>query len=143
MTNEERIEKAGNYMQSGYNCAQAVTAAFADVYGIDEDFAIRLSTGFGGGIGCMRETCGAACGMFLLAGLEDGPDKKPVYDDIKILADKFKEMYGTLNCAELLGMKPSFTELTNKQIENRKKNCVQKVEDCAKIYAEFLKSKKQ
>ena len=72
MTND-RIEKAVGLFKSGYNCSQSVVAAFADMYGFTEEQALRMSASFGGGIGRMRQTCGAACGMFLLAGLEKPP----------------------------------------------------------------------
>ena len=70
MTKEERISRATELFKSGYNCSQSVVAAFADMYGFTEEQALRMAASFGGGIGRMRETCGAACGMFLLAGLE-------------------------------------------------------------------------
>ena len=67
---EDRVEKAIGYFKQGYNCAQSVVLAFADRYGMDESFAAHISGSFGGGIGRMRETCGSACGIFMLAGLE-------------------------------------------------------------------------
>lgn len=70
---EDRIEKAVELFKSGFNCSQSVVAAFADMYGFTEEQALRMSASFGGGIGRMRQTCGAACGMFLLAGLEKVP----------------------------------------------------------------------
>ena len=69
---EDRIQKAVELFKSGYNCSQSVVAAFADMYGFTQEQAVRMSASFGGGIGRMRETCGAACGMFLIAGLETG-----------------------------------------------------------------------
>ena len=72
MTKEERISRATELFKSGYNCSQSVVAAFADMYGFTEEQALRMAASFGGGIGRMRETCGAACGMFLLAGLGEG-----------------------------------------------------------------------
>ena len=72
MTLEDRINRASELFKSGYNCSQSVVAAFADMYGFTEEQALRMAASFGGGIGRMRETCGAACGMFLLAGLEKG-----------------------------------------------------------------------
>ncbi|MEG1546251.1 MAG: C-GCAxxG-C-C family protein, partial [Bacteroides sp.] len=68
---EERIQRAVELFKSGYNCSQSVVAAFADLYGYTEEQALKMSASFGGGIGRMRETCGAACGMFMLAGLEN------------------------------------------------------------------------
>lgn len=64
------VAKAVALFKQGYNCSQSVVMAFSDVYGIPEPLMARFSASFGGGIGRMRETCGAACGMFMLAGLE-------------------------------------------------------------------------
>ncbi|MBO5812731.1 MAG: C_GCAxxG_C_C family protein, partial [Bacteroidaceae bacterium] len=64
---EDRIQRAVDNFKQGYNCAQAVTAAFADLYDLTEEQALRISASFGGGIGRMREVCGAASGMFILA----------------------------------------------------------------------------
>ena len=76
MTTEEieaRAQRAQDLFKQGYNCSQAVFAACADLYDIhDEALALRLSASFGGGTGRMRMTCGAANGMFLLAGLHNG-----------------------------------------------------------------------
>ena len=69
---EDRIEKAYALFMKGYNCAQSVTAAFADLYGLTEEQALLASASFGGGMGRMRLTCGTVTGMFLLAGLESG-----------------------------------------------------------------------
>ena len=70
MTKEERIQKAVNFFKEGYNCSQSVVAAYADLYGFTHEQALHMAASFGGGIGRMRETCGAAGGLFLLAGLE-------------------------------------------------------------------------
>ena len=95
---KDRIEKAVELFKSGYNCSQSVVAAFADMYGFTEEQALRMSASFGGGIGRMRQTCGAACGMFLLAGLEkgavDGKDregKAANYALVQALAEEFKK----------------------------------------------------
>jgi len=64
------VNKAVDNFKQGYNCSQSVAMAFSDFYGIPEPFMARISASFGGGIGRMRETCGAACAMFMLAGLE-------------------------------------------------------------------------
>ena len=72
---EDRIQKAVELFKSGYNCSQSVVAAFADMYGFTQEQALRMGASFGGGIGRMRETCGAACGMFLVAG-SDRPGRK-------------------------------------------------------------------
>ena len=77
---EDRVAKAVALFREGYNCSQSVVTAFADLYGFTREQALHMSASFGGGIGRMRETCGAACGMFLLAGLEkcavEGKDRE-------------------------------------------------------------------
>ena len=62
MNKQERIEKAVALFKEGYNCSQSVVAAYADLYGFTSEQALRMAASFGGGIGRMRETCGAACG---------------------------------------------------------------------------------
>ena len=64
---EERVERARNYFLEGYNCAQAVFLAFGDLTGMDETTAARLVSSFGGGMGRMREVCGAVSGMAFVA----------------------------------------------------------------------------
>ena len=98
METKDRIEKAVELFKSGYNCSQSVVGAFADMYGFTEEQAFRMSASFGGGIGRMRQTCGAACGMFLLAGLEKGAvegkdceGKAANYALVQELAAEFKK----------------------------------------------------
>lgn len=113
MDKEQRISRAVGLFHEGFNCAQSVCAAFADLYGFTEEQALRMAASFGGGIGRMRETCGAACGMFLLAGLdcgavrgEDREGKAHNYEVVQQLAAEFRRRNGSLICAELLGMRP-------------------------------------
>ena len=105
---------AGTAMElflDGYNCAQSVLTAFCDLHGMEEKEALRLSSSFGGGMGRMREVCGALSGIFMAAGLlygYDSPDDKDAktehYRRIQELAGAFKERTGTLLCRELLGL---------------------------------------
>ena len=145
---EERIEKAVALFKSGYNCAQSVAAAFADMYGFTEEQALRMSASFGGGIGRMRQTCGAACGMFLLAGLENGSTdaqdrdgKAANYALVQELAEEFKRRNGSLICAELLGLKkPEGSAQPEARTEQyyAKRPCAKMVEEGARIWAEYL-----
>ena len=103
-------EKAAELFCSGCNCSQAVLGAFAEDCGMDFETALRLSSSFGGGMGRLRETCGAVTGMFMVAGLLKGyvdTDDKDAKDNhyklIQELANEFKSVYGTYNCNELLG----------------------------------------
>ena len=146
---EDRIEKAVELFKSGFNCSQSVVAAFADMYGFTEEQALRMSASFGGGIGRMRQTCGAACGMFLLAGLQkgaiDGKDregKAANYALVQELAEEFKKRNGSMICAELLGLKkPEGSSIPEARTEQyySKRPCVKMVEEAARIWVEYLK----
>ncbi len=100
--------KAKSLFLDGYNCAQAVFVAFSDVTGVDEKTATALSSSFGGGMGRMREVCGAVSGMFMAAGALYGADtldqtkKAEHYARIRELADAFRAQTGTIICRELL-----------------------------------------
>lgn len=103
-------EKAASLFLEGYNCSQAVLGAFCDELGLPFDTAMKLSSSFGGGMGRMREVCGAVSGMFMVAGLtngyeapETGPVKAAHYECIRRLADRFKDENGSIICRELLG----------------------------------------
>lgn len=93
---EETVEKAIGFFKQGYNCSQSVAMSCCNVYGIPEPLMARISASFGGGIGRMRETCGAACGMFMLAGLEvenveDAPSQKDI-DSPSYASNTFKHL---------------------------------------------------
>jgi C_GCAxxG_C_C family probable redox protein len=64
---KKRVERAQQLFREGFNCSQSVFAAFGDLYGVDRDMALKLSTSFGGGVGRMREFCGAVSGMCMIA----------------------------------------------------------------------------
>jgi C_GCAxxG_C_C family probable redox protein len=151
MTNEEiegRVEKAKMLFKQGFNCSQSVFAACADIYGMDEQTALRVAASFGGGIGRMRQTCGAACGMFLLAGLENGSTqigdaegKKRNYALVQDLAEQFKQMNGSLICSELLGIAPQAQEPTPEartEAYYQKRPCVEMVASAVRIYLTTL-----
>ena len=102
-------EKAVNNFKTGYNCAQSVFLAFAEDFGFDKETALKLSSSFGGGMGRLREVCGAVSSMFAIAGLKEGyvsPNddlaKAKHYELIQNLAEIFKSKYGTIICRELL-----------------------------------------
>lgn len=109
---ESRVEQAGALFKEGYNCSQSVFATYADLFGLDRETALKVSASFGGGIGRMREVCGAANGMFLVAGMltgategKDQTAKKNNYEVVQRLAAEFKkENGGSYICRELLGL---------------------------------------
>ena len=109
---EERVEKARRlFKEGGYNCCQAVVLAYNDIFGIDDTMAAALSSGFGGGMGRMREVCGSVSGMVLLAGLlkpacdpSDKAARTGNYALVQEVAGEFKAMNGSIICKELLGL---------------------------------------
>lgn len=111
---EERVAKAKRlFKDGGYNCCQAVVLAYNDLFGIDDTLAASLSSGFGGGMGRMREVCGSVSGMVILAGMlypaADPTDKSARtgnYALVQELSGKFREINGSIVCRELLGIVP-------------------------------------
>lgn len=102
--------KAADLFCNGCNCSQAVLVAFAEDCGMDEKTAMKLSSSFGGGMGRLREVCGAVSGMFMVAGLlvgyenTDSKEKKDAhYKLIQELANEFKKENNTIICRDLLG----------------------------------------
>lgn len=149
---ENRIEKAVELFKEGYNCSQAVVTAFADLYGFTNEQALKMSASFGGGIGRMRQTCGAACGLFMLAGLETGctegknrEGKEENYRVVQELAEEFRKRNGSLICAELLGLSKSAPTPTTPEARTaeyyKKRPCVKMVEEAARIWCEYISTK--
>ena len=110
MTYHEK--RAVELFRSGCNCSQAVFAAFSDITGIDEKNAFRMSSSFGGGLGRLREVCGAVSGISLVAGVlwgydsfEDKSLKTEHYKTVAGMANKFSDVMGSYICRELLGLK--------------------------------------
>ena len=140
-------EKAKALFTEGYNCAQAVFAAFSDVTGIESETSFKLSSGFGGGMGRMREVCGAVSGMFMVLGAVEGytsptdnAEKMELYAKVQKLAEKFKTENGSIICRELLGGSPSSTPVPSERTAEyyQKRPCGELVEIAADIVADYL-----
>ena len=108
-----RTQKAKELFLQGYTCSQAVLMAFAEDVGLEESVAAKLSCGFGGGMGGLRNVCGAVTGMFMAANMmygfetpEDADHKTRHYATIRELATSFSNEYDTLICKELLASLP-------------------------------------
>lgn len=106
-----RADKAKEYFLNGYNCAQAVAMAFADLMEMDIYTAARLTSGFGGGMARMREVCGSISGLtFVMSSLygygdaSETDSKKKLYGEIQQLAEEFRAQNGSIVCRELLGL---------------------------------------
>ena len=109
---EERIQKAIGFFENGYNCSQSVLMAYADLYSIDQETAAKIASSFGGGMGRLREVCGAVTGMFMVLGFlypaTDVTDKKAKttnYQAVQRTAMEFKQEMGSYICADLLKIK--------------------------------------
>ena len=135
---------------SGYNCAQAVAGAFAEEMGLPLETVMKLASGFGGGMGGMRETCGAVTGMFMAAGMLRGygvpgnqEEKTAHYARIRALAEAFEAEHGTLICRNLLSVLPGKlsqnpSERTAEYYKTRP--CALFVEDAARIVEKMLEA---
>ena len=145
----ERMKRAEEYFVKGFNCAQAVVAAYADLYGYTEEQALKLSAGMGGGMGRLRLTCGAVSGIAILAGMEcgsadadDREGKSANYKVVQELVSLFQKVYGTIICSELLQLKKDtpLTYVASGRTEEYYKSspCLNQVIKCAKIFGEFL-----
>ena len=106
--------KAAELFVGGYNCAQSVAVSFCDVTGLDEKTTARMVSAFGGGMGRLREVCGAVSGMFFVLSYLYGYDtagddvsKKRLYTDVQALAGKFRESCGSIVCREILNNPPT------------------------------------
>ena len=151
---QERMRRAEELFMQGFNCSQSVAAAFADVYGYTEEQMLRVSAGFGAGIGRLRLSCGAFNAMALLAGLDcgsvtpgDREGKSYNYKVVQQLAERFREEHGSLICSELLRLKkgaPLTYEASERTAEYYKtRPCVRQIISAARIYAEYLEEKEQ
>lgn len=111
---EERVAKAKRlFKEEGYNCCQAVVLAYNDIFGIDDRTAASMASGFGGGMGRMREVCGSVSGMVMLAGLISPAadpsvktDRTRNYALVQEVAGEFRNINGSIICKELLGLVP-------------------------------------
>lgn len=143
-----RREKAMVLFEEGYNCAQSVFLAFADLHGVDERTAAALSSSFGGGMGRLREVCGAVSGMFLTLGALYGYDdpkakeeKAAAYARVQELAAEFEEKNGSIVCRELLGLsvkKEAPTPEVRTKEYYQKRPCKELVGDAAEILERYI-----
>ena len=141
MENKSRREKAMALHGEGYNCAQSVMLAFEDMLPLDRQTLAKLSSSFGGGIGGMREVCGAVSGMAMVLGFlygnfipGDKASKAEHSARVQELAGKFRERNGDIICRRLLGLE------TVPGKELRKKPCGEYVGDAAEFLEDYISS---
>ena len=138
--------KAAELFLQGYNCAQAVVVAFTDVTGLDVDFAAKMVSPFGGGMGRMREVCGAVSGMLLVAGILYGYDtpgddeiKKALYAEVQALAEQFRQRCGSIICREILKNPPTDPTPSPRTAEYyAQRPCARMVKEAADLMDAFI-----
>lgn len=145
---ESRVEMAAELFESGFNCAQSVFAAYADLFGMERETALKLSCPMGGGMGRMREVCGTVSAMSLLSGLKGGNTdphnedaKKEAYELVRKMAEAFKEEHHTIICRELLGisgMEMSAAPSERTQAYYASRPCTELVRSAARIVEQYL-----
>ena len=140
------VERAVELFVEGYNCAQAVAAAFGDLTGLDEKTAARMASCFGGGMGRMREVCGAVSGMLMVAGVLYGYDdpkatreKRELYAQVQAMAGQFREELGSIVCRDLLKNPPSDPNPTPRTAEfYQKRPCTRLVLLAARTLDDYI-----
>lgn len=148
MSTEERVALARDYFLQGFNCAQSVFAAFHADMGMDEKAALRVASGMGGGVGGLREVCGAFTGLAMamgaLRGYTDPADmdaKKAHYALIQSLGARFTTDFDTLICRDLLAshnITPTAVPAERTPDYYRDRPCARYVEACARYGQEAL-----
>lgn len=145
-------EKAMSLFKEGYNCSQSVFGAFAEELGLDFETAVKISSSFGGGMGRMREVCGAVSGMFMAAGMKcgysspkDTQAKMNHYKLIQDLASEFKKNNGSIVCRELLGLEGkdnNYIPSERTKEYYKKRPCAELVGEAAEILENYFESLK-
>ena len=135
----EKSDKAVELFKTGACCSQAVFCAFAEDFGMDADTAMKVSAGLGGGVGRMREVCGAVTGATLALGMKYGPDKAAVYPHVQDLCARFKAECGSIVCRELLdgtGATQGGSPEARTETYYRKRPCAEMVRLAAELAAQ-------
>lgn len=144
----ERVKRAETLFREGYNCCQAVFAAYADLFCIDTETALKVSAGLGGGCGRQRELCGAVSGAAMIIGLKygatDGADsdsKMLCYEKVRAHSEEFRKVNPSIVCRELLELgdkKESARPDERNEQYYQKRPCVQIVIDSAEALEKVI-----
>ncbi|MFX0028903.1 MAG: C-GCAxxG-C-C family protein [Candidatus Hermodarchaeota archaeon] len=142
-----KIEEAISRFRDIYNCAQSILGTYCTQYGLDENTALKLATGFGGGMARFGRTCGAVSGAYMVIGLKHGMGKNmnpelkdETYQVIREFSSRFQEIHGSVICKELLGCDLTSPEGRQYYGENDlfENKCIQYVKNAAEILEEIL-----
>ena len=145
---EARAHHAAELFKQGYNCAQAVVLAYADIAPIDDTMLATVAASFGGGMGRMREVCGAVSGMSIMASFlapcpacDNAEAKRQNYALVQRFAEQFRAENGDIVCRRLLGLecrKDEPTPSPRTAEYYKKRPCAELVASAARIVGEYL-----
>lgn len=148
---EERALRAKEYFNQGYNCAQSVALAYADIAALDKEMVATITASFGGGLGRLREVCGAVSGMAFVASFispcptaDNAEAKKANYALVQEFAELFRQKNGNIVCRSLLGLdrpKDEPTPSARTAEYYQKRPCAEYVYDAAFIVGKYLENK--
>ena len=148
---EERALRAKSYFHEGYNCAQSVALAFADITPLDEQMVATITASFGGGMGRLREVCGAVSGLAFVASFispcptaDNDKAKKANYALVQEFAEQFRQQNGSVVCRSLLGLdspKDEPTPSPRTAEYYQKRPCAEYVYDAALIVGKHLENR--
>lgn len=143
----DRVELAKKYFLEGANCAQAVVLAFKDKLKLDEGTLTALSLPFGGGLGRMREVCGAVSGASIVLGILEGSEdfqnnfnKKEIYAKVQAFSNEFIKYNNSIVCKELLGLSKASNPNPSERNDEfyKKRPCVELVGMAVEIMEKIL-----
>lgn len=148
-----KAQCARELFEQGANCAQAVAGAFADEVGMTQNEVFKLASGFGGGVGRLREICGAASGAVLILNLLFGNDdisdksaKDAHYARIQKVLKEFEKQNGSLICRELLGLDKNGEKIPVSEARTaeyyKKRPCSKIVAMAAEILEKYISAEK-
>lgn len=142
-------DKAKQLFLEGYNCSQAVALAFSDLITLDPIVISKTMSSFGGGLGRLREVCGAISGMAFVTGWlygysnpKDFSEKKEHYSRIQEMANEFKNMHGSIVCKEILGIQGPNSSIPSERTKEfyAKRPCLRCIEDSALILDKYIEN---
>ncbi|MCQ2792630.1 MAG: C-GCAxxG-C-C family protein [Bacilli bacterium] len=142
----KREKLAESYFLKGYSCSQAVVLAYQDLIKLKKDDLLKLASPFGGGIGRLREVCGALSGALIVLGyLKGNPTtdlkkKEELYQTIQKIAAEFKKENGAIVCRELLHLRCASSPKPSKRNEKyyHARPCLKMVNSATRILEKYL-----
>lgn len=141
-----KLDEAALVFGKGFNCAQSVFSVFCDELGVDQETALKISSGFGGGM-CQGEICGAVAGAVMALGYKYGQSKEQdkqakqkANEMVKEFCNRFKEVNNSIVCKELLGIDLSKENARAIALEKGlfKTICPKMIQDSVKILEDIL-----